>query len=128
MAAATRTEPSPRRVLVVEDDSDTRRMLVTAITDAGYVAVPALDGRHALRTAIALEPSAIVLDLMLPEMAGDEFVRAYRAQTADRGAPIVVLSARRDGAEVAKRIGARDFLAKPVDVDDLVHRVAASIG
>lgn len=114
------SDRTPSRVLVVEDDPDTRRMLVSALSDAGYLAVPALDGRHALRTALAVDPAAIVLDLMLPELSGDEFVREYREHHPAHEAPIVVLSAKRDGAAVAERIGACAFMAKPIDVDALV--------
>jgi DNA-binding response OmpR family regulator len=116
----------PERVLVVEDDADTRRMLVSAIADEGYEAIPALDGRHALRSALALEPSAIVLDLMLPEVSGEEFARAYHEQSrAD--APIVVLSAKHDAERIGKAIGAAAVLPKPLDIAVLVAKLRSSI-
>lgn len=116
----------PERVLVVEDDPDTRRMLVTAIAEEGYEPIPALDGRHALRTALAVEPSAIVLDLMLPEASGEEFARAYHAQSrAD--APIVVVSAKHDAERIGKVIGAAAVLAKPLDIADLVAKLRSTI-
>jgi DNA-binding response OmpR family regulator len=109
-------------VLVVEDDADTRCMLVAAIADEGYVAIPALDGRHALRTALAVEPSAIVLDLMLPGVDGEEFVRAYRRQS-NADAPIVVVSARPDAEAVGKDLGARAVLPKPLDISEFIARL-----
>jgi DNA-binding response OmpR family regulator len=116
----------PERVLVVEDDADTRRMLVSAIADEGYEPIPALDGRHALRTALAVEPSAIVLDLMLPGVTGEEFARAYHEQSpAD--APIVVVSARRDAEAIGRKIGARAVLPKPLDIGELVAQLRATI-
>lgn len=116
----------PERVLVVEDDADTRRMLVAAIDDEGYQAIPALDGQHALRTALAVEPSAIVLDLMLPEASGEEFARAYHEQSrAD--APIVVVSAKRDAERIGKDIGAAAVLPKPLDIADLVAKLRSTI-
>jgi len=105
----------PERVLVVEDDEDTRKMLVSAITDEGFEPIPALDGEHALRTALAVEPSAIVLDLMLPEHDGEEFANEYHRQTT-LNAPIVVVSARHDAEAVGKRIGARAVFPKPLDL------------
>ena len=105
----------PERVLVVEDDEDTRKMLVSAITDEGFEPIPALDGDHALRTALAVEPSAIVLDLMLPEHDGEEFANEYHRQTK-LNAPIVVVSARHDAEAVGKRIGARAVFPKPIDL------------
>jgi DNA-binding response OmpR family regulator len=116
----------PERVLVVEDDADTRRMLVSAIADEGYEPIPALDGRHALRTALAVEPSAIVLDLMLPGVSGEEFARAYHQQSrAD--APIVVVSAKRNAEAIGRDIGARAVLSKPLDIAELVAQLQATI-
>jgi CheY-like chemotaxis protein len=116
----------PQRVLVVEDDADTRQMLVSAIADGGFEAIPALDGQHALRTALAVEPSAIVLDLMLPGVNGEEFVRAYRDQSKTV-APIVVVSARPDAVAVGKKIGARAVLLKPLDIGELLARLNATM-
>lgn len=118
--------PTAPRVLVVEDDADTRRLLVTALAQEGYEPIPALDGHHALRTALVAQPSAIVLDLMLPELDGEEFVRAYRDQLRAL-APIVVVSARHDAEQVGAAIGARAVVRKPFQVQDLVAHVAASL-
>jgi DNA-binding response OmpR family regulator len=118
--------PAAPRVLVVEDDADTRRLLVTALAQEGYEPIPALDGYHALRTALVAQPSAIVLDLMLPELDGEEFVRAYREQLRAL-APIVVVSARHDAERVGAAIGARAVVRKPFQVQDLVAHVAASL-
>ena len=116
----------PERVLVVEDDADTRRMLVSAIADEGYEPIPALDGQHALRTALAVEPSAIVLDLMLPGVSGEEFARAYHEQSG-ADAPIVVVSAKRDAVAIGRKIGARAVLPKPLDIGELVAQLGATI-
>jgi DNA-binding response OmpR family regulator len=116
----------PERVLVVEDDPDTRRMLVSAIADEGFEPIPALDGEHALRSALAIEPSAIVLDLMLPDVSGEEFARAYHEQShAD--APIVVVSAKHDAATIGKDIGARAVLPKPLDIAEFIAQLRATI-
>jgi two-component system, OmpR family, KDP operon response regulator KdpE len=115
----------PERVLVVEDDADTRRMLVSAIADEGFEPIAALDGQHALRTALAIEPRAIVLDLGLPDLDGEEFARAYRAQGAC--APILVVSARRDAEAVAAQIGARAVLRKPLDIGEFIARLNATM-
>ena len=105
----------PERILVVEDDEDTRKMLVSAIAEEGFEPISALDGDHALRTALAVEPSAIVLDLMLPEHDGEEFANEYHRQSR-LNAPIVVVSAKHDAAAVGKRIGARAVFPKPLDL------------
>ena len=116
----------PERVLVVEDDADTRRMLVSAIADEGYEPIPALDGQHALRSALAIEPSAIVLDLMLPDVSGEEFARAYHEQSRAE-APIVVVSARPNAEAIGRDIGARAVLPKPLDIGEFVAQLKATI-
>ncbi|HEX6062204.1 MAG TPA: response regulator [Candidatus Limnocylindria bacterium] len=116
----------PERVLVVEDDADTRRMLVSAIADEGYEPIPALDGQHALRTALAIEPSAIVLDLMLPEVSGEEFARAYHERSRS-DAPIVVVSARHDAERIGKEIGAAAVLPKPLDIAVFAAKLRSTI-
>lgn len=115
------------RVLVVEDDRDTRLLLISALCDEGYEPIPALDGRHALRSALATEPDAIVLDLMLPEADGADFVRELRGHGEADVAPIVVVSARHDATEVAERIGADACIRKPFEVGQLIDRIGAVI-
>lgn len=120
--------PDAPRVLVVEDDPDTRKLLVAALSEGGYEPIPALDGHHALRTALATGPSAIVLDLMLPEADGAEFVREYREhRRSAKATPIVVVSARHDADLVAKDIGAKACIRKPFEVGQLVEQVACVI-
>ena len=116
----------PERVLVVEDDPDTRRMLISAIADEGFEPIPALDGDHALRSALAIEPSAIVLDLMLPDVSGEEFARAYHSQTS-ANAPIVVVSAAHDAEHVGRQIGAEAVLPKPLDIAAFLARLRSTI-
>jgi DNA-binding response OmpR family regulator len=120
--------PSSPRVLVVEDDPDTRQLLVAALSEEGYEPIPALDGRHALRSALATEPSAIVLDLMLPEADGEEFLREYREHVRSAMAtPIVVVSARHDAEQVAQRIGAKACVTKPFEIGQLIERISLVI-
>jgi DNA-binding response OmpR family regulator len=117
----------PERVLVVEDDPDTRQFLVTAIAEEGYEPIAALDGWHALRTLLAIEPSAIVLDLMLPGLDGEDFVRAFRRLHRQNEPPIVVVSARHDAAAVGKQLGARAVFPKPLDVTAFLASLTETI-
>lgn len=122
----TRQTRRKKRVLVVEDDTDTRKMLVAAIAEEGMEAIPALDGQHALRSALAVQPNAIVLDLMLPETDGAEFARAYHRRSHS-DAPIVVVSARRDADAIGERIGARAVLTKPLDLGMFIDRLKTTM-
>ena len=112
------------RVLVVEDDDAVREVVEWALADAGHQTIGALDGQDALRLAMVDRPDVVVLDLELPVMSGPEFVASWRAQVGANTAPIVVISARPDVREVARRLNARAAFAKPFDLEALVAAVA----
>src|SRR3989454_10008360 len=78
------------RVLVVEDDDDTRRLIEQELSEAGYDVIPALDGQHALRLVKTARPEVLLVDLGLPLMSGDEFVRRWRGSAYARDATIVI--------------------------------------
>src|SRR5206468_6191000 len=130
-ARATRVTPSKsvksrlhRRVLLIEDDPDVRRLIAGALRDVGLDVVPAVDGAQALRTALARKPAAIVLDLGLPDFDGAQFVARWRERRPDsRDVPIVVISGHPDRREVGGLIGAVKVFGKPFEVDELVGTV-----
>jgi GAF domain-containing protein/CheY-like chemotaxis protein len=81
-------------VLVVDDDAEVRRLLRRMLEPAGYAVVEAENGRAALERLREIPPSVILLDLMMPEMDGFEFVAELRRHEAWRGVPIVVITAK----------------------------------
>ncbi len=113
--------PVGKRVLVVDDDASIRELLATALEDDGYEVVPATNGEDALSVVERWRPDVIVLDLMMPVMDGWTFAKRLRER---HEIPIVVLSAANDLARHAKTIGAADVLAKPLDLDQLLPKVA----
>jgi GAF domain-containing protein/CheY-like chemotaxis protein len=83
-----------RPVLVVDDDAALRQLLRRTLEPEGYAVVEAENGRAALERLRGLSPSVILLDLMMPEMDGFEFVAEFRRHEAWRAIPIVVITAR----------------------------------
>ncbi len=118
---------APARVLVADDNRDMRDYLRQLL--APYFAVDvAEDGRRARAAATAAPPDVIVSDVMMPRMDGLELVRALRASPVLRDVPIVLLSARADAAGLeALRLGADDYLVKPIGARELVARVRATV-
>jgi two-component system KDP operon response regulator KdpE len=113
-----------RRVLVIEDDHDTRRLITEALQNAGLDVVPAIDGAQALRTALARKPAAVVLDIGLPDFDGTQFVSRWRERRPDASdVPIVIVSGRADSREIARLLGAAYVCGKPFVVDELVGEV-----
>jgi two-component system, OmpR family, KDP operon response regulator KdpE len=117
-----------RRVLVIEDDNDIRRLITEALRGAGLDVVPAVDGAQALRTALARTPAAVVLDIGLPDFDGTQFVARWRERRPDAsGVPILVVSARPDRREVGSLIGAMYVCGKPFIIDELVGEVERAV-
>src|SRR2546422_11370305 len=112
------------RVLVVEDDDDTRRLMEIELGEAGYDVIAALDGQHALRLVKTARPEVLLVDLGLPLMSGDEFVRRWRASADVKDATVVIVSGRDDATEVAESLGIGRVIAKPFRIEDLLATVA----
>ncbi len=130
--AGESAEPTPRnplidtKVMMVDDEPLMTDLIQTYLEDAGYSQfVVTNDPCSALELLRREEPGVLLLDLMMPRMSGFELLEAIRADRTLRYIPVIVLTAA-DGAEAklrALRLGATDFLAKPVDESELVLRV-----
>lgn len=113
-------------ILVVEDDADINRLLCTILTTAGYDVRPAFSGSEALLWAEKYDYDAVLLDLMLPGLSGEEFIRSIRR---GKTMPILVLSAKiavEDRVNVLA-LGADDFIPKPFDNREVLARVEAQL-
>jgi CheY-like chemotaxis protein len=96
--------PGPRPVLVVEDDPATREVIRRALERDGWLVREAPDGRAALDAVKREVPDLVVLDLMMPEMDGFEFVSELRRSESGRHLPVVVVTAREVTAEDRARL------------------------
>jgi two-component system KDP operon response regulator KdpE len=113
-------------VLVVEDDDETRAVLVRELGSRGYRTQEAADGRSAMERWDAGRPDVILLDLGLPDMDGLEVIRRIRREAMT---PIVILSGRyaeREKVEALER-GADDYVTKPFGLDELHARLRVAL-
>ncbi|MBI2894287.1 MAG: response regulator [Deltaproteobacteria bacterium] len=112
-------------VLVIEDNVEMCRFIAEGLETTVEVA-RAHDGAEGLARAIELSPDAIVTDVMMPGMTGDELVRAVRARTELSRTPILVLTAKADEALRLSllREGAQDYVTKPFSMPELAVRVS----
>src|SRR3954468_7573591 len=107
-------------VLIVEDDSDTRHMLHTLLTVAGFNAVAAEDGLEALHLLRTVRhrapdiPCLVLLDLKMPRLGGGEFRRAQLGDPTVASVPVAVMSGATDAAQRAKALGAVATVTKPI--------------
>jgi DNA-binding response OmpR family regulator len=111
-----------KTILVVDDEPRLVSLVETYLTQSGFRVVTASNGRDALSVAERQEPDLIILDIMMPEMDGYEFMRIYRV---DHDTPIILLTARVDSDEKVAGLeaGADDYLTKPFRPRELMARV-----
>ena len=111
-------------VLVVDDDVTLREMARFYLEREGYRVVEAANGRDALYVARYEKPDLVLLDLMMPEMGGYDFMRLYRKES---DAPVIMLTAKLEESEkvAGLELGADDYVTKPFGVQELIARVRA---
>ena len=116
------------RILIVEDRDSLRRMLELALGQEGYEVATAADGRAGMRLLAERPFDFVLTDLKLPDVSGIEVLEASRA--AQPRVPVVVLTGYGTvGAAVeAMKLGAYDFLEKPLEIDDLTRLIERAIG
>jgi two-component system alkaline phosphatase synthesis response regulator PhoP len=114
-----------RRVLLIEDNPDLAFGLRTSLEVEGYDVFHAETGKTGLSRAAEGAPDLIVLDLMLPEMSGYEVLRQLRRGRHEM--PVLILTARGEEADKVQgfRLGADDYVVKPVGVLEFLARVEA---
>ena len=117
----------PTRILVVEDDPDIAELIVRRLEKAEYVVDTVGNGREALDVLSARPPDLVVLDLMIPQIAGLEVCRLLRRDPRTAAVPVIMLTARAEEADriVGLELGADDYLVKPFSPGELVARVRA---
>ncbi len=115
-----------KKILVVDDNPDIVNMLKAYLAGEGFEVATASNGQKALHVARQEKPDCIVLDMMMPEMSGGEFIRIY---TAESDTPILVLTARVEETDkvLGLELGADDYVTKPFSMRELTARINALI-
>ena len=114
------------KILVVEDDRNILSMIQTVLDMGGYQVLTAQRCQQGILMLSSHVPDLVVLDLGLPDMDGEEFIRIARRSSM---IPIIVLSARTDEKDKvsALDLGANDYITKPFGTAELLARVRASL-
>ena len=115
------------RVLIVEDEADLASLLVYNLTSVGHSAEAVTTGASALARLREGRLDLVLLDLMLPDIAGYEVARMIRADPATSATPIIMVTAKGDEADRVRglELGADDYVVKPFSVQELLLRVKA---
>jgi len=111
-------------ILVVDDHANVRTLIKEYLTELGYRVVSAGDGAAALAAARREPIDLILLDVMMPNLDGFEFLKIYRKE---HGVPIILLTARLAESDkvLGLELGADDYVTKPFGMHELVARIRA---
>lgn len=129
MTAWPSDRPRPL-VLCAEDEHDLRKDICDELREAGYAIIEAIDGEETLQQIEALAPDLILCDIHMPARSGYQVLAEIRERRPDLAqTPFVFLTALSDSREVieGKRLGADDYLVKPIDFDLLLATVEARL-
>jgi len=109
--------PFREKVLIVEDNSDVRRLYAIGLNQHGFEVKLAANGAEAVERIAAEKPDVVLLDWLMPLMDGGEVLRKLD-ENGNRSVPVIVISGQPAPAELNPRI--RSWLTKPVSIDELV--------
>ncbi|RZK41061.1 MAG: response regulator [Pedobacter sp.] len=112
-----------KKILICDDDEGIIDMLELILEETGHQIIPETNSLNVKSILEREKPDLILLDLWMPVLSGDQVLKSLRANEKTKELPVIVISASRDGKEIALGAGASDFLAKPFDMDELLQKV-----
>jgi len=119
----------PKKILVVDDNQDSRELVVKVLKNKGYVLVEAVDGEEAVEKAVAEKPDLILLDISIPKLNGYEVTRVLKSREESKDIPVVALTAHAMKGDRAKalEVGCEGYITKPINVRELPAQVKSFI-
>lgn len=114
-----------KKILIVEDDGEFRKLLEAILEDGGYRVVAAPDGAAGLEAARAERPDLILMDVEMPRMDGYAAVKALRADPEIGGIPVILVTVHSKMHQVVEglKAGADDHITKPFDPAEVLARI-----
>jgi putative two-component system response regulator len=117
-------------ILLVEDSDVLRKGLKSLLEQENYAVITGGNGKEALEQLLSVTPDLILADILMPEMDGYALFEAVRSRPEWISIPFIFLTARRERKNIlaGKRLGAEDYLLKPISPDDLLTAIRARLG
>ncbi len=119
-----------KRILVIDDERDICVLLHRRLTEAGYQVETAVSGKAGLETARRFQPHLMLLDIHMPQIDGFAVARTSKTDPLLRDIPIIIFTGEPvlGLPEKAKESGAADYLTKPFDPKELLHKIERVLG
>ena len=114
-----------KEIYIVEDDDGIRELIEFLLVSANYSVKTFPTARSFYQSFPQTKPDLFLLDIMLPDGNGLELCKEIKSGEDTGNIPVVLMSAH---ADISRMQGADDFIAKPFDVDELLHRIGKQIG
>jgi DNA-binding response OmpR family regulator len=117
-------------ILVIEDEPAVQTLLRKQLTANGYQVTVAADGLDGLMKLETIRPDLVISDVMMPNLDGIEFVRAIKQHQETQRIPVIFLTAKSDPRSMIEgiNVGARFYVTKPFQIDDLLSKVKRALG
>ena len=118
-------EGLPKKILIVDDNQDSRELAVKVLKNVGYQMIEAADGEDALEKAVAENPDLILMDISIPKIDGYEVTRRLKSQVSFKNTPIIALTAHamKGDKEKAMESGCEGYISKPIDIHELPNQI-----
>lgn len=115
-----------RTILIMEDDPDQSRLMLRLLERAGYNILIEPSGESGLRTAMAVKPDLILLDMGLPDLDGQTVAGLIKGSTFLADIPVVVVTAwpQDTAAAIAKAYGCEGYISKPIEAREFAAQIA----
>lgn len=112
-----------KKILICDDDEGILDMLEMVFEDTSYEVIPEKNSLNIKNIVENQLPDLILLDLWMPLLSGDQVLKTIRKNPATKDLPVIIISASREGRQIATDAGASGFIAKPFDFDELMGMV-----
>ena len=118
-----------KKILIVEDHPEIRRVLRAQLEWLGFAVIVAKNGKEGIDVAIAEKPDLILMNTMMPEMDGPQATRTLRTNAGTKDIPILAVTGmfRPDDLQSLIEAGCNDYIVKPFSVEELQKKVSALI-
>lgn len=118
---------SIKKVLIVDDVTTELKKLEEIVSQAGYTVITAANGRDAVDKARSMNPDAVLLDVIMPDMNGFQVCRAIKADSTTRNIPVVIVSSKGEKTDRVwgQEQGAIGYITKPYTPDQIVTQLRA---
>lgn len=118
----------PKKILIIDDETELVNIVKIRLEASGYEVESAVSGEAAFGWLTTHTPDLILLDLLLPEMRGEDVCRRLKSNRSLKHIPVILFTASVSNVpELVRRVGADDYISKPYDPKDLIKKISKYI-